>query len=1113
MSSAATSLSPHPEQFRMRRLQVLNWGTFNGLHDIPIAEQGYLLVGKSGSGKSTLLDALSALLIPPRWRDFNAAAETERTGRDRNWVSYIRGAWAEQQDSDSGEIATRYLRTGATWSAIAVTFQNGLDKTVVLVQICWIRGSSNALSDVRQHFFIFERPFDVRELQGFDLDIRKLKQSLPDAFSRDEFRPYCERFCRLLGIESEMALRLLHKTQSAKSLGDLNALLRNFMLDKPGTFLVADQLVAEFAELNAAHQTVVKAREQVGLLSQAHKDHEQFEMLQAQRIELGTCRSGVNTYRETLRLGLTRKEIAALQVEAAGSTALVQKREEEFSNRERLRDDLQQQQRELGGDRIEQWEREKEDLEKQRDQRSRKRQDTLEVCNRLGWTLPDSPQAFAELIGKARLEIEGWQKLLETAREQYHSLTTEKNDAESRFAVAVREVKALQRQPSNIGADMLELRDELAGAIGIHASALPFVGELIEVLPEEAPWRGAIERVLRGFALSVLVDEQHYVALSNYLNEADTHRRLVYYRTGRPESWQRPLAPNSLVLKLRTKDGPFTDWLQAELRRRFDYCCVDSMKTFRASERALTREGQVKSKLRHEKNDRVRVDDRTQWVLGFDNREKLALFEKEAQSWAAKIAETDRRLRELKEAENRSNKRAMSCQFLVNLQWQEIDCGPMVSRIAAIDKLIRQTREESPQLLELGRRLAEQSKKVAQAQQSLVHAKAELQEVSKKIEGLQRQLRSLQSAPPEIALTEPQAAALESRFAAVQSTLTLNTLDPVTTKVVQKLSDEEREIGSRIGEVQRGVEKSFADFKRRWPMDAGDMDDTMASARDFFAMLARLETDGLPAHEQHFFGLLRNQSHQNLAALSTHLTQARKAILEGMAIVNEGLKHAEFNPGTFLQIEATDRQLEQVKQFRHEIQEALSYAWTDDRKIAEDRFIALQAIVDRLSSQEPEVKRWRELVLDVRQHVEFIGREFTHDGVEVEVYRSGAGKSGGQRQKLATTCLAAALRYQLGGGNHGVPPYAPVVLDEAFDKSDNEFTDLSVRIFVNFGFQMIVATPLKAVMTLEPFIGGACFVEIADRRRSGVLLIEYDTEEQRLKLPERAREVSASETA
>ena len=146
-------------------------------------------------------------------------------------------------------------------------------------------------------------------------------------------------------------------------------------------------------------------------------------------------------------------------------------------------------------------------------------------------------------------------------------------------------------------------------------------------------------------------------------------------------------------------------------------------------------------------------------------------------------------------------------------------------------------------------------------------------------------------------------------------------------------------------------------------------------------------------------------------------------------------------------------------------------------------------------------------------HVEFIGREIDTDGTEVEVYRSGAGKSGGQRQKLATTCLAAALRYQLGGNDHGVPMYAPVVLDEAFDKADNEFTTLAMNIFTNFGFQMIVATPLKSVMTLEPFIGGACFVDIRDRRVSGVLMIEYDDGRQRLKLPENARREAALEAA
>jgi len=55
------------EQFRLTKLGLLNWGTVAGLHEVPIAPDGCLIVGRRGSGKSTLLDADTALLIPPRW--------------------------------------------------------------------------------------------------------------------------------------------------------------------------------------------------------------------------------------------------------------------------------------------------------------------------------------------------------------------------------------------------------------------------------------------------------------------------------------------------------------------------------------------------------------------------------------------------------------------------------------------------------------------------------------------------------------------------------------------------------------------------------------------------------------------------------------------------------------------------------------------------------------------------------------------------------------------------------------------------------------------------------------------------------------------------------------
>lgn len=91
------------------------------------------------------------------------------------------------------------------------------------------------------------------------------------------------------------------------------------------------------------------------------------------------------------------------------------------------------------------------------------------------------------------------------------------------------------------------------------------------------------------------------------------------------------------------------------------------------------------------------------------------------------------------------------------------------------------------------------------------------------------------------------------------------------------------------------------------------------------------------------------------------------------------------------------------------------------------------------------------------------------------------------------TCLAAALRYQLGGDVADYPRYAAVILDEAFDKADSEFTDIALNIFKDFRFQMIIATPEKSVMTLDPYVGGTTFVSCKDRNTSSVLNVVYDS--------------------
>lgn len=1127
------------EQFRMARLQVYNWGTFGGRHDIPVAARGLLIIGPSGSGKSTLLDAVATLLVPPRWLDYNAAArEGERSGRDRSLMTYLRGAWAEQTDEASGGTATRFLRPGTTWSALALTYRTPSGQAVSLAQVFWLRGGSTHPADVRRLHLVLERDFDLRELEGFpaaDYDVRWLRQALPDAFVTDEFGAYRERFCRLLGIESELALRLLHKTQSAKNLGDLNALLRDFMLDRPDTFAAADRLVAEFAELNAAHQAVVTAREQVETLAPARARHEQLQGLRERRAELEALRRGLEVYRELRRHQLLERRLAELEARAEGCAGEVARCQAALANEEARRRDLEARYRALGGDHVARWEAERRDLEQRRAEILTRRDRAAEACRRLGWVLPDTPTGFAQAVGAARRELEEGGRQREADWNRLQELSVERSQAERELAAALRELEVLRRQRSNIPADMLDLRREVAAALGVAEQALPFVGELLEVKPEEAAWRGAIERVLRGFALSLLVEERYYQALANHVNARHLGRRLVYYRTGRPASPPaRPLPPASLVLKLEVREGPHRAWLEAQLRERFDYACVESVAALRAAERAVTREGQVKhGPDRHEKDDRHPVDDPARWVLGWDNRAKRALFEERVRTARERLARLEAAIGELKAREEERGVRVQACQVLVNLRWQEIDAAPVLERLAALADRLREAREGDPELRRLAEELQAQEARREAADEALRAARVARDRVHEELAATRRRLeqclRELAAAggqapgaaaqgagagAPADLLPPARASALEERFSRLGEAADLDNLDKLAHRVDQGLTREMDEVQGQIVAAERAIEGCFAEFKRRWPAEAGDVDATLASAPDFLARLARLEADGLPAYEQRFFDLLRTQSTQNLTALNTHLAQARKAIHERMELVNESLARVEFNPGTHLRIEVSDRHLPEVREFRQEVQAILSHAWTEgaeDREATEARFLALRRLVERLGSQDPEQRRWREAVLDVRQHVEFIARELDERGAEIEVYRSGAGKSGGQRQKLATTCLAAALRYQLGGADRGLPVYAPVVLDEAFDKADHEFTALAMRVFLHFGFQMIVATPLKSVMTLEPFVGGACYVDIRDRRSSGVLPIEYDEERGRLDLPARVREEAAVE--
>lgn len=94
--------------YRMRRLEVYNWGTFDGaVWPFELGGNTSLLTGEIGSGKSTLVDAILTLLIPQPKINYNKAADSgsrERSLSPTCAVTMRRGAMHPVKKSRSRSV-------------------------------------------------------------------------------------------------------------------------------------------------------------------------------------------------------------------------------------------------------------------------------------------------------------------------------------------------------------------------------------------------------------------------------------------------------------------------------------------------------------------------------------------------------------------------------------------------------------------------------------------------------------------------------------------------------------------------------------------------------------------------------------------------------------------------------------------------------------------------------------------------------------------------------------------------------------------------------------------------------------------------------------------------
>ena len=1094
-----------PGQWRMNCIEVLNWGTFQGHWKIPITRQGFLLTGPSGSGKSSLLDAVSTVLVPRGDIRFNAAAQdgTARSRHSRSLVSYIRGAYRRATDVETGEVISTYLRDQATYSAIKLSFSNGVDEAPIsLIKLYYLRRGAMQNADVQEQCIIVRDNRSLAEFADFieaGINVRKLKRSIPEAeLITDRHAVFSNRFKRMLQITGDNALKLLHKTQAAKSLGNLDALFREFMLDEPKTFGLANTAKEQFQELSQAHETVVDARQQRDVLLEMQQPAQRYEQARQQSQQVEFLLSGIDAYTTLTKHELVAKEVADARLQFSD-------RNDEFEIAKQRRADADhdhqlasQQLLEAGGGVLQTLEARIQAQQQLVTTVQHTRDDLQQRLARVQIELPHNRRDFDELRAQSNQEIEHASQRREELRQQLLEVGTQRGQTAEAREVLQDDLRALHASSSNMPRHLQRVRHSIAQAAGLPEKSLPFAGELMEVRQEFREWTGAIERVLRPFATTMLIPQAHRARVLDAIDSQHLGTRLVSQVV--PSSNPEPRAlqyPHSIVNRIDVAPHAMQAWIFAELTQRFDYEAVENASQFGNFQRAVTRAGQVRrGATRYEKDDRHKVDDPTSWVMGLSNHEKYDRLSEQLQELAVEYERLDERLKKIQQRQDHEQLRLHLLADVQHLRWDSIDLISVEQRLAELQRQLVELQSANADVIEAQRRVTETASRKSAAEKRYdekLQAKLSLEQ---RLSTLEEALEELAQQIATIDLDTELTGQLDVLFTQASGTRRIahDQVDRLSRQVSNALHKQVQQLDRDAADAASKFQELAQTFRNRWETVAADLTVFIEDKNGYQRLLDNIISDGLPRFEERFFELLQTQSQNNVANLASEIRGNLSRVQDRIAPINESLARSEFNPGTYLNIVVLNNHNEKAREFLANLHDIASGSWeTQDRASAESRFHIMNNIMQKIGSSDPADVTWRKQVLDTRFHVRFRAKESDGAGVEVDAFDSSEGLSGGQQQKLVTFCLAAALRYQLAGVDADIPGFATVMMDEAFDKADSRFTRLAMDIFQEFGFHMVLATPLKLLETLDDYIDGTAVVSIEDSQKSRVALVTADT--------------------
>lgn len=1100
--------------FRLQYMEVYNWGTFHEkIFKIHPQGNNSLLTGANASGKSTYIDALLTLLVPiKKDRFYNQSSGVDKKG-DRTEETYVCGNYGNIQREGELSTTTQTLRDKSSYSVILASFSDTDQRNITLFQVRWF---SNG--ELRRAYGIAHVQLEIeKDFSDFD-GKGNWKKRLEKIYNSNSTKKkvefldgpisYGERIAHLFGMRSIKALSLFNQVVGVKVLDDLDDFIRNNMLEEQDAESEFIQLKESFLTLMDAKINIEKAKEQIAQLTPINNIANKLSEIQSDLDQL-------NKSKELGVYWFAKKSVELSEKELVKCNENIESLNLELKELKGREESLKQEERALSiliesdevGSKIKDLEKEIKSLIGQKETRSRKLEQYNKIAQSLELRTDPSEESFKfnrEKAYQKRAELE--QKRLDND-EKLRLSKNKREELNKQIEEGIETIKALQKNKNNITGREAEIRDEIIENINASKEEIPFIGELIKVRDDEKDWELSAEKILHNFALRLVVPEKYYNKVNEYVNNTNLKGRITYQRfrghTSLSYMANKDISKNALINKLEFKPkSNYSNWLEEIITNQYNYACVTDLKQFSLyEEKAITKEGLIKfAKGKYEKDDRPHISKKENFVLGWENKDKIRLLQNEIKKLQEKekFAIQDNRNIEqsIKGIENQ--KELYSDLFKLFAKYDDIDWKTFAEQIkdkedqkTDLEKTNNRVQVLQKQLEGVQEKLNELSDKVIKSKdRELFQVEADLSRVSIELNDNKKILETLGS----IDSTEFENQNLQLKKVEYSTLKTTQTefqkeLSRKVTELDRDKRANEDEVKLKINTFKQPLQE-IADKFKEWRSDVSRLPESthLEFISEYQTLLKQLVNDNLPKFEKKFNEYLQETITNKVGDFRMFFENWSDSIKENIRLLNESLSEIDFRDKdfkTYIQIVAPNRISDEVKEFRALLNNAIPNireieASIDGRK--NHFYNNIEPLITKLGKED-----WRKKVMEVRSWFSYKAEEFYKEtNAKFKTYENMGQLSGGEKAQLTYTILGSAIAYQFGLTKDGLQSnsFRFIAIDEAFKAQDEDKARYLITLCKQLHLQLLVVTPSDNIHIVENDISFVHFVERKEEKYS-----------------------------